>query len=273
MIPGAASLLRIYTNAHEKWRGVPLYRAVVESARRLELAGASVFPVEVGYGAHRLLHDIASEYSSFEIPIVVEIVDAGERVGPLLAELETMVCEGLIVVGSVQVVRYTHAVERDPVFPVACGPAAGAPSASRRESGEEGLSPMKIEGEAQRVTVYLGSADTWHGRNLALAIVERCRALGMAGATVSRGVMGFGKHSVIHKAHFLGLSEDLPEKIEVVDRPEEIRRLLPVLDEMLGGGLIVVEDVHVLRYVHAPKCATRKGPSRDASDPFPQSTS
>ena len=112
---------------------------------------------------------------------------------------------------------------------------------------------MKIEGEGKRVTVYVGSADTWDGRNLAIAIVEQCRKLGLAGATVSRGVMGFGKHSVIHKAHLLGLSDDLPEKIEVVDRPEEIERLLPVLDQMIGGGLIVVEDVHVVRYLHEPK--------------------
>ena len=117
---------------------------------------------------------------------------------------------------------------------------------------------MKIEGDAKRVTVFVGSADNWHGRNLAVAIVEQCRAMGMAGATVSRGIMGFGKHSVIHKAHFLGLSEDLPEKVEVVDRPEEIERLLPVLDQMVGAGLIVVEDVHVVRYLHEPKAAKGK---------------
>ena len=124
----------------------------------------------------------------------------------------------------------------------------------------EGTAPMHIEGAGQRVTVYIGSADTWHGRNLALAIVEQCRAMGLAGATVSRGVMGFGKQSVIHRAHFLGLSEDLPEKIEVVDRAEEIERLLPVLDSMIGGGLIVVEDVRIVRYLHEPKAAKGKKP-------------
>src|SRR5262249_48658665 len=122
-----------------------------------------------------------------------------------------------------------------------------------RVSGDESTEHMRIEGDAKRVTVYVGSADTWGGRNLAVAIVEKCRAMGMAGATGSRGVMGFGKHSVLHKAHLLGLSDDLPEKIEVVDGPEEIKRLLPVLDEMLGGGLVVVEDVHVVRYLHEPK--------------------
>jgi PII-like signaling protein len=253
MIPREASLLRLYSNVNEKWHGVSLYRAVVEAARRLELAGASVFPVELGYGAHRQIHDIASEYSSYEIPVVVEIVDAAERIGALVGELETLVSEGLVVVSRVHVHRYTHSLEHDEA--VRPGSPAGPPSPLSRGAAAEGLSPMKIEGDAKRATVYVGSADTWHGRNLAVAIVEKCRAMGMAGATVSRGVMGFGKNSVIHRAHFLGLSEDLPEKIEVVDRPEEIERLLPVLDEMVGGGLIVVEDVHVVRSLHEPKRA------------------
>jgi uncharacterized protein len=109
---------------------------------------------------------------------------------------------------------------------------------------------MQIEGEAQRLTVYIGSSDTWHGTNLAVAIVERCRKMGFAGATVSRGIMGFGKQSLIHRAHLLGLSEDLPEKIEIIDRPERIAELMPVLEEMVSGGLVVVEEVHVIRYQH-----------------------
>jgi PII-like signaling protein len=112
---------------------------------------------------------------------------------------------------------------------------------------------MPIEGQAQRVTVYIGSSDTWHGRNLALAIVEHCRKMGIAGATASQGVMGFGKHSRIHRAHLLGLSQDLPERIEIVDRADRIAALLPVLQEMVGGGLIVVEDVQVVVYRDDPK--------------------
>ena len=78
---------------------------------------------------------------------------------------------------------------------------------------------MIIDGPAQKVTIYVGSQDLWHGRNLAVAIVERCRELGLAGATMTRGIMGFGKNSRIHRAHILGLSDDLPERIEVVDSP------------------------------------------------------
>ena len=95
---------------------------------------------------------------------------------------------------------------------------------------------MKIEGAAQRVTVYVGNSDTWHGRNLVTAIVEKCRELGIAGATATVGVLGFGKTSRIHRAHLLGLSEDLPERIEIVDRPEQISRILPVLDELSREG-------------------------------------
>jgi PII-like signaling protein len=251
VIPSQASLLRLYSNANETCAGRSVYRAAVEVARRSGMAGASVFPVEMGYGAHRSIRDLASEYSSFEIPIVVEIVDAAERIAALLDELTTMVSEGLVVVRPVQVVRYRHAAERTEA--VSPGSASGRPSAQGRVSHEEDTTPMKIEGDGKRVTVYVGSADTWNGHNLAVAVVEQCRAMGMAGATVSRGVMGFGKHSVIHRAHLLGFSEDLPEKVEIVDRPEEIDRLLPILDEMIGGGLIVVEDVHIVRYLHGPK--------------------
>jgi hypothetical protein len=115
---------------------------------------------------------------------------------------------------------------------------------------------MQIVGDAQRVTVYIGSSDTWHGRNLAAAIVERCRSLGIAGATASLGVLGYGKHSRIHRAHLLGLSDDLPERIEIVDVPDRIARLLPALEEMVGGGLIVVQDIRAIRYRHHGEAGT-----------------
>jgi PII-like signaling protein len=112
---------------------------------------------------------------------------------------------------------------------------------------------MTIDGPAQKVTIYVGSQDLWHGRNLAIAMVERCRELGLAGATMTRGVMGFGKHSRIHRAHLLGLSDDLPERIEVIDSPERIALILPILNEMVDGGLILVQDVEVVHYRHHEK--------------------
>src|SRR5262249_47627417 len=109
---------------------------------------------------------------------------------------------------------------------------------------------MSIESLAQRLTVYIGSADTWNGRNLAVEIVERCRRLGLAGATVSRGILGFGKSSVIHRAQLLGLSQDLPERVEIIDQPDRIARILPEVEALVAGGLIVLEDVRVVHYGH-----------------------
>ena len=110
---------------------------------------------------------------------------------------------------------------------------------------------MKIEGEARRVRVYIGESDRWHGRPLFTAIVERCRQEGIAGATVLRGIESYGANSRIHTARILQLSEDLPIVIDIVDRPERIEQLLPLLDEMVTEGLITVEDVHVVKYVHS----------------------
>ncbi|GIW88433.1 MAG: UPF0166 protein [Isosphaeraceae bacterium] len=112
---------------------------------------------------------------------------------------------------------------------------------------------MPIEGAGQRVTVYIGSSDTWHGSNLAVAIVEQCRKLGLAGATVTRGIMGYGKTSHIHRPHLLGLSQDLPEKVEIIDQPDRIAILLPILQQMVTGGLVVIEDVHIIRYESHPQ--------------------
>ena len=109
---------------------------------------------------------------------------------------------------------------------------------------------MKIEGEAQLVKVFIGESDQWHGKPLYTAIVHRCREMGVAGATVTRGIEGYGANSRIHTARILRLSEDLPIKIEIVDKRERISQLLPVLDEMVSEGLITIEDVHVVKYAH-----------------------
>jgi PII-like signaling protein len=247
-LPSEATLLRVYLNASDRLRGKAVYRVLVETARAMHLAGASVFLVDFSYGAHRQIRDAKSEYLSFHIPVVVEVVEAPSRVEELLAKLESMIVEGLIATRPVRLIRYAGLADlarRDrSIEPVSVSGAA-------RDTGSP--STMKIEGQAQRVTVYVGNSDTWHGRNLVTAIVEKCRELGIAGATATVGVMGFGKTSRIHRAHLLGLSEDLPERIEIVDRPEQIARILPVLDELVQGGLVVLEDVQVIRYLHDPK--------------------
>lgn len=96
--------------------------------------------------------------------------------------------------------------------------------------------------------IFIGESDRWNGRPLADALVERLRKEGFAGATVLRGLAGFGARSVVHTAHLLELSQDLPLVVEVVDTEEHVKRLEPILDEMVADGLVTLEKVRVLRY-------------------------
>lgn len=107
---------------------------------------------------------------------------------------------------------------------------------------------MKIEGEAKLLTIYIGEDDHYHHKPLYQAIVEMLREKGLAGATVLRGIEGFGKSSRIHTAAILRLSEDLPIVIEVIDKTERIDAVLPLIEEMVTEGLVTVQDVHVMIY-------------------------
>jgi uncharacterized protein len=105
-----------------------------------------------------------------------------------------------------------------------------------------------LSGEQMMVRIFFGESDRWKHQPLEAALLERLRKEGFAGATVFRGVSGFGANSVIHTTHLLELSTDLPVVIEVVDSEDHINRLLPILDEMLDDGLVTIEKVRVLRY-------------------------
>ncbi|HEY3283363.1 MAG TPA: DUF190 domain-containing protein [Armatimonadota bacterium] len=108
---------------------------------------------------------------------------------------------------------------------------------------------MKIEGPAKKLRIYIGESDQWHGHPLFTVLVKRAREMGLAGATVSRGLEGFGAHSRIHTARILRLSEDLPVVVEIVDIEERVQAFLPVMEELVTEGLVTIEDVHILRYI------------------------
>jgi PII-like signaling protein len=105
-----------------------------------------------------------------------------------------------------------------------------------------------LEGTQVLVRVFIGESDQWHHQPLHVALLERLRREGFSGATVTRGVAGFGAHSLIHTSSILRLSQDLPVIVEVVDTEAEVERLRPILDEMVGEGLVTMEKVTVLRY-------------------------
>ena len=106
-----------------------------------------------------------------------------------------------------------------------------------------------MEGPATRLTISIGEDDHWHHKPLYHEIVRRAKDAGLAGASVLRGVEGYGASSLIHTTRILSLSEDLPVVIVIIDREERLRAFLPQLDELIGEGLVTLDQVEVVRYV------------------------
>jgi PII-like signaling protein len=109
---------------------------------------------------------------------------------------------------------------------------------------------MKIAGEGKLLRIFIGESDTLHGHALYDVLVRKARELGLAGATVWRGIEGYGAASRIHTAKILRLSEDLPIVVEIIDSAERIATLLPAIDEMVQEGLVTLETVRVIQYRH-----------------------
>ncbi|WP_033318531.1 DUF190 domain-containing protein [Streptomyces yerevanensis] len=120
----------------------------------------------------------------------------------------------------------------------------------------------RLTGDALRLTIFIGENDTWRHKPLYSQIVHRARAAGLAGASVFRGIEGFGASSLIHTSRLLSLSEDLPVAIVIVDAEERVHAFLPELDELVGEGLVILDDCQVIRYVgreDSPASTGRKG--------------
>ncbi|WP_045877292.1 DUF190 domain-containing protein [Pseudofrankia sp. DC12] len=108
---------------------------------------------------------------------------------------------------------------------------------------------MRLTGRALRLTVFIGESDQWHHRPLTSEIVHRAHRAGLAGASVFHGVEGFGASSIVHTTRLLSLSQDLPAAVVIVDDEPRIRAFLPQLDELVTEGLVILDEVEVIRYV------------------------
>ena len=106
----------------------------------------------------------------------------------------------------------------------------------------------RLTGTALRVTIFIGESDLWHHKPVYTEIVHRAHKAGLAGASVFRGIEGFGASSLIHTVRLLSLSEDLPVAIVIVDDEKRIRAFLPQLDELVTEGLVILDDCEVIRY-------------------------
>jgi PII-like signaling protein len=247
-LEGEQTLLRVYLRNTDRhgWFSPPAAEELVRRARAEGLAGATVLRGFFGLDVRgRLLQQ--SAWSLVEhVPLVVEFVDSPGVIGAFLTTVAATVLEGMATLerGHVLLYRQRVAVDRTRMPLTVPG---RADTFACLPSPEE-FPAMRASVEGQLVRIFLGESDTWHGEPLYRVIVLKAKELGLAGATVLRGPMGFGAHSRVHTAKLLELSTDLPVVVEIVDTAERIERLLPFLDEVVAEGLITIEGVRMLRY-------------------------
>ncbi|HZS07552.1 MAG TPA: DUF190 domain-containing protein [Blastocatellia bacterium] len=232
---GPAKKLIIYANEQDQWQNKPVYEAILQFLHQHGCAGATVTKAVAGFGAHGHYHTASLLQLRENVPMRIEMIESEQKINSLLPWLCEMVTDGLIEVQDTEVIK--HASKHAP-----------EPEQPRQPH-------VKLEGRARMLRIYIGEDDRWEGEPLHEAIVMKLRQMDVAGATVYRGVMGYGAQQRMHKSGFLGLSHDLPIMITVVDSEEKIRDVLPVLDEMVAEGLLVLSDVEVIKYAHTHPAA------------------
>jgi PII-like signaling protein len=224
----------------------PLYEWIVDVARKEGLQGATVLKGLMGLRPDGSLLETKTWSVSQELPIVVEVVDGPRHIEMLLAKVEPVFEDGTITLERAHVLLYRARGDKGP----ATLPRADV-IASKAASAAWGVKTMKLPEDGVLLRIFIGEDDREPGRDRSLyeAIVRRAREAHLAGATVLKGPMGYGRHSRMHTAKLLELSTDLPVVIEIVDAEDRINSFLPVVDELVTEGLVTLEAVRILKYV------------------------
>ncbi|HEX9573632.1 MAG TPA: DUF190 domain-containing protein [Myxococcales bacterium] len=203
----------------------PLWREVLDACHRHGLAGATATRGMVGFGASGKMHEDLTPDAMPDLPVTIEAIDEGPRIDAVLPDLDVLVTDGLIAVHDVEVVK----------------------ARPRKAAGEAPVTHQKLTGKAKMLRVHVGANDTWEGEPLWEALVKRFHQLDLAGATVYRGIEGYGASGRIHR-RAVWRSADEPITVVAVDSAEKIEKVLPYLDRMVGSGLVAISDADVILY-------------------------
>jgi len=253
-LEGEMTLLRIHVRSSDRhgWFTVPAAEELVTKARRQGLSGATVLEGFYGLDVTGCVLESSVWSLVARVPVIVEFVDTPAAIGRFLVTVGEVVLEGMATLerAHVLVYRSNHpSAERMEMRISVPGPVDALtylPSAQEYPA-------MQLAEDGRLVRIFIGEDDRWEGQPLYRAIVLKAKELGLAGATVLKGPMGFGANSRVHSTRLVEVSGDLPLVIEIVDAPEKIETLLPFLDGVVQEGLITVENVRVLKYRHNPE--------------------
>ncbi len=228
---GKAVKVSIYLSEGSTHHGASTYSSILDFLFFHGVSGATVLKGVAGFGADHHIHSASSVEISDHLPLKIEFIEAREKVDELLGKLEEMAGSGMIELQETTVAK-----------PAQISRQKSAPISER----------VKIEGKAKMMRIFIGESDQWHGKPLHEALVKAMRAHDLAGATVYRGILGYGAHRRVHKEKPLHLSHDCSIMLSVIDTEEKLKAFLPIVDQMVHEGLVVFSDVDIIKYAHRP---------------------
>ena len=238
---GPAKKVTIYVGQDHQYHGQSSYSAILNFLFFHGISGASVVRGIAGFGADHHLHTTRLELLTQDLPIKVEFIDTPEKVEEVLPKLRVLAGTGLIEIQDTTVVK---------------------PAEVSTKTQQEFLPPLKRQGKAKLMRIYIGENDKWHGKPLHMALIESLRANDIAGATVYQGILGYGANRRIHKDSALHLSHDRPIMLSIVETEEKLQAFLPLLDEMVQQGLVVLSEVDIIKYTHNFSSVERRKEAR-----------
>ncbi|MFY9676710.1 MAG: DUF190 domain-containing protein [Terriglobales bacterium] len=243
---GPAKKVAIYVAEDQQYHGSAAYSAILDFLFFRGVSGATVTRGIAGFGSDHQMHTTRLVDLATRLPIKIEFIETPEKAQELLPKLQTMVGSGLIEMQDTTIVK----------------PAATSKSKDKEQASAAERPALKSEGKAKLMRIYFGENDKWNGKPLHEGIVSALRAHDIAGVTVYRGILGYGANRRIHKDAALSLSHDRPILLSIVDTEEKIRAFMPILDQMVQQGLVVLSDVDVIKYTHDFEKADRRQESR-----------
>ena len=228
---GKAVKVSIYLSEGSMHHGVSTYSSILDFLFYRGVAGATVLKGVAGFGADHHIHSSSGVEISDNLPIKIEFVESQERVTELLGKLEDLAGTGLIEIHETTVAK---------------------PAQSSKPQKAALPVHTKIEGKARMMRIYIGESDRWRDKPLHQALVEAMRANDVAGVTVYRGILGYGAHRRMHKDKPLHLSHDCSIMLSAIDTEEKLLAFLPMVEQMVQEGLVVLSDVEIIKYSHRP---------------------
>ncbi|MHB1957916.1 MAG: DUF190 domain-containing protein [Acidobacteriaceae bacterium] len=224
---GKAVKVSIYLSEGSTHHGVSTYSSILDFLFYRGVSGATVLKGVAGFGADHHIHSASFVEISDHLPLKIEFIESREKVDELLGKLEEMAGTGMIEVQETTVAKPAQASkQKSPALPA----------------------HMKIEGRARLMRIYIGESDRWKDKPLYKALVEAMRVNDIAGVTVYRGILGYGAHRRVHKDKPLRLSRDCSIMLSVIDTEEKLQSFLPMVEQMVQEGLVVLSDVDIIKY-------------------------